>query len=610
MSSYPLPTHGASLLLAFRSQTQTQRPVLIVGCNVLAASRAFSALEANYSVVVLSPGGSHRACDELRWRAEQQQVTLLDFEMDPSSTDADASSLKHHLDTTGASLVFITDTLSSCSARRSRTSAASLASLCRARGVPINVTDMPDLCDFTVASAHRFTDTDGACTPLQVAVVTNGQGCRLSSRIRRDIVASLPRAVGGAVARVGQLRALAKGAAHDADADAWVDEDSAPTPNRPVAQRAQEESVAEHAGRRMRWVAQVSEYWPYARLAVLSAADMESVLSGDGLAPVLPSLPAPVRNGPAEHAGDSELGSPHGLVLDATAPCPPGRIYLLGSGPGHPGLLTVATRDVLTRRADVVLSDKLVPEAVLRLIPDGVDVRIARKFPGNAEGAQNEMMEAAVELARKGLTVVRLKQGDPTVYGRAGEEVLYFRQHGLETVLIPGVSSALAGPVFAGIPVTQRGAAESLVVCTGVGRQGRAVVLPGYERPRTLIVLMGVARLAQLLDTLTAADMPRRAGAAYPLNTPIAIIERASMPDQRALVSTLAHIAEALESCGEQRPPGMIVIGWAVLSLAGNGCVDVLEDDAEAEDDARVVRWLGGKKWRVSEGLPSGWDDL
>ena len=190
-----------------------------------------------------------------------------------------------------------------------------------------------------------------------------------------------------------------------------------------------------------------------------------------------------------------------------------------------------------------------------------------------------------------------------------GEEILYFRQRGLDAIVVPGVSSALAGPLCAGIPVTQRGAAESFIVCTGVGRQGQDVVLPGYERARTLVILMGVARITQLLETLQTLDSTaRRNGPPYPAHTPIAIIERASMPDQRVITSTLAHIESALESNGTQRPPGMIVIGWSILSLWGDGDMSVLDKGAEEEDGSRVLRWMNGKSWRVVEGFSGDWD--
>jgi uroporphyrin-III C-methyltransferase len=145
--------------------------------------------------------------------------------------------------------------------------------------------------------------------------------------------------------------------------------------------------------------------------------------------------------------------------------------------------------------------------------------------------------------------VIRLKQGDPFIYGRGGEEVLFFRQHGFESVVVPGISSSIAGPLMMGIPVTQRGVAESMVLCTGVGRKGKAVQLPGYVRGRTLIVLMGVARIKQVLAVLTRTDLKDsssdkettgwREGAAFPPYLPIAIIERASSHDQRMVASTI-----------------------------------------------------------------------
>jgi len=204
---------------------------------------------------------------------------------------------------------------------------------------------------------------------------------------------------------------------------------------------------------------------------------------------------------------------------------------------------------------------------------------------------------------------LQLKQGDPTVYGRAGEEILYFRSQGFEPIVIPGVSSALAGPIFAGIPVTQRGVAESFIVCTGVGKGGKGVKLPGYERSRTLVILMGVARLGAVLDTLQDPDLPpeKRNGPPHPWYTPIAIVERATMPDQRTVFSTLRDVGAALESVGEQRPPGMIVVGWSVLCLWKHGDVSVLDRGGEEVDEARVRAWLEEKLWRIQEGLSDNW---
>ncbi|RXW23086.1 hypothetical protein EST38_g2765 [Candolleomyces aberdarensis] len=600
MLEYPEPTKGASLILAFRPTR-----VLILGSGPLAASRTFSALEADSEVLILAQGGLESACEEIKWRASRSQVKVSDWSSDGGDSQETTVLEKFLDDTPGISLACITDTAIHPH-RRSRDSCERIYRVLKARNIQVNTTDIPDLCDFTFTSTHRFTDaTTQKASPLQIGVTTNGQGCRLSSRLRRDIVSKVPSHATLAVSNIGRLRSLAKEKASESkgkepvslvedDGSDEIEEDSAvTTPNRPVPSRSTSETAVESARRRMKWVAQVSEYWPLTKLASLTETDMSELLEGE-----VPETPL------TQSLMGISASSIHSLPSLNR-----GRIFLVGSGPGHPSLLTQATHTILTRLADLVLSDKLVPDAVLALIPKSVEVRIAKKFPGNAEGAQMEMMEAAIEAANRGLTVVRLKQGDPVVYGRAGEEVLYFRSHGFEPLIIPGVSSALAAPTFAGIPVTQRGAAESFIVCTGVGRRGKEIQLPAYERGRTLVILMGVARLAQVVQSLTnTLPSNKREGAAYPLNTPVAIIERASMPDQRVITSTLKDIVQALESSGDQRPPGMIIVGWSVLCLHGRGDTEVLEEGAEKGDERRVERWLGAHKWRVETGIDANWD--
>ncbi|KAK7695128.1 hypothetical protein QCA50_002318 [Cerrena zonata] len=613
MASYPTPHGGASLILSFRFQ---KRIVLIIGGNSLAASRAFAALDADSSVVVIARGGEASVCDELKWRAQQHQLSVIDWDALPgpssssSSSEQDAELLEGYLSTNPyVSLVCVTDTLLSAeiSQKRNKLSAEKIARVCRSRNIPVNITDLSDLCDFTFTSTHRFQDPDtGSPSPLQIGITTNGQGCRLATRLRREIISKLPKDVGRAVSKVGKLRELARAdSSLESANEASISEDGAEaTPNAPVPQRSAQETPQEDATRRMKWVAQVSEYWSLQRLADMSEQELADVLNGQAGLPVAQPVDS---NGTASNPDHAV--SLHGLSLTSTPP--KGRIFLVGSGPGHPSLLTIATHSALTRHADLVLSDKLVPAAVLALIPKHVEVRIARKFPGNADGAQQELMEAGVEAARRGLTVVRLKQGDPTVYGRAGEEVLYFRAHGFEPIVVPGVTSALAGPIFAGIPVTQRGAAESFIVCTGVGRRGKEVKLPGYERSRTLVMLMGVARLPQVLVALQSEDaVSARNGPAYPPNTPIALIERGSMPDQRVIYSTLRDIVAALDSVGEQRPPGMLVIGWSIISLFGKGDMTILDDDASSSDEARLRLLLGEAKWKICEGIDEAWNLL
>lgn len=218
------------------------------------------------------------------------------------------------------------------------------------------------------------------------------------------------------------------------------------------------------------------------------------------------------------------------------------------------------------------------------------------------------------------------------------------------------MSSALAAPTLFDMPCTQRGAATSFLITTPVGKGGKALEMPKYERARTVVVLMGVARLGSVVKALLGSGLSKEGE--YPSHLPIAIIERASMPDQRVIESTLADIERAMESVevGAQRPPGMMVIGWSVVALWGEGNVDILDGgdgeegelgkksrrnepkvgqigDSEVteegsaigarveenevadgknreEDDIRRVRkWLGDDAhWRVREGLVRTWD--
>lgn len=418
-TAYSTPIGGASLILSFRLQNKT---ILIVGSGTLAASRAFAALEADSAVIILAKGGLHSACEEIRWRHQQNQLRFVNWDELPGSSgpNRDAETLEAFLkDTPGISLAVVTDTLNSVH-RRDYSSASQLQAVFKSRNIPVNVTDMADLCDFSFTASHRFQHhVNGEKTSLQFGITTNGQGCRLAARLRRDVVSKLPREVGAAVEKVGRMREMAKDSdedaassgnipAHDEVDDEIAEDGIILTPNRPVPSRSPSETAFEQRKRRIKWVAQISEYWPISKLATMSVPEMRDVLAGQSnlSSEIVPSSASiqPQRQSDALDITRPSPPSKHFFDL----PPKPGKILLVGSGPGHPSLLTMATHTALTQLADVVLSDKLVPDAVLALIPKHVRVQIARKFPGNAEGAQAELMEAAVEAAKKGLTVVRV----------------------------------------------------------------------------------------------------------------------------------------------------------------------------------------------------------
>lgn len=585
-SPYPTVFSGAALPLTFHP---TNLSVLVVGNRRLAASRAFTFLESDAKVLIASSEPVSSAHDELQYRQKQKQIDYL--QVQPITREEWTTLFTSHM----ISLVCVTDTMIGSNSRSSE-SAEIIHQAATALNIPVNISDHPSLSTYTFPSVHRFQGIDGPSN-LQVAVSTNGQGCRLSGRIKREIVSKLPSVIGAAVDNVGRLRQRAKSFSRFSEED--VDTPlNAPVPQLDTPSLLRQASYSllrppeanSQQLRRMRWVHQMSEYYSLEALARLTDEDLNHALDtwkGD-------SLP--------HHEGVSD-------ELDAGSVLRKGRISLIGSGPGHPALLTVAALHSL-RNATLILSDKLVPSEILALIPQTTKLHIAKKFPGNNEGAQNEMMVMALEGARAGEDVVRLKQGDPFVYGRGGEEVLYFREHGFECTIIPGVSSALAGPLMMGIPVTQRGVAESMIMCTGVGRAGKSVQLPGYVKSRTTCILMGVARISTIVDVLISPNAPGRDGQAYPRHLPIAIIERASSPDQRVILSTLEHIADALKSV-EERPPGMMLVGWAALCLEGEGRVDILDTEDQGGEEGIVRAWLGEeRRWKIREGLGGEWEEF
>lgn len=446
-----------------------------------------------------------------------------------------------------------------------------ISGLCRRLRIPVNVVDAPNLCSFTLLSTH----SDG---PLQIGITTSGRGCKLSSRIRREVAAALPPNFGQAIERLGTIRRKIweeDHAAHAAAESSPEGDDEAElnqkhTFNSLVNPSDPDPEILRN--RRIRWLSQICEYWPLRRLAGITDDDVSAVLS-------------------AYKSSDR----PHATVLSSTLPPTRGRITLAGSGPGHPSLLTQATHHAI-KSADFILADKLVPEQVLDVIPRRTPVHIARKFPGNAEAAQEELLHMALEAAKQGKQVLRLKQGDPYLYGRGAEEVTFFRERGFSPTVLPGVTSALSGPLFACIPVTHRAVSDQVMICTGTGRKGAGPAPPPYSANTTVVFLMALHRLQSLVDSLlllTGAEKNEMSAphgyVPWPPDTPCAVVERASCPDQRVIRSTLAHICAAVEAEGS-RPPGLLVLGWTceVLQKLGGA---------------------GGPKWITEEGF-RGLDDL
>ena len=231
------------------------------------------------------------------------------------------------------------------------------------------------------------------------------------------------------------------------------------------------------------------------------------------------------------------------------------RVSLVGAGPGDPELLTLGALRRL-RLADVVLHDALVTPEILALCSPGAR-RIDVGKRGGREGASQEWITALlVSEARAGRRVVRLKGGDPYLFGRGGEEALALTRAGIPWEVVPGVSSALGVPARAGIPITHRGVSSSVAIVTGhlaVGAE--AIDWAGLAGAQTLVVLMGAEHVAEICSALLASGrLP---------DTPVAIVQRGTLPDQQTVVSTLAALART-GSMERLARPALLVIGEVV----------------------------------------------
>jgi len=233
-------------------------------------------------------------------------------------------------------------------------------------------------------------------------------------------------------------------------------------------------------------------------------------------------------------------------------------VAIVGGGPGDPGLLTVRARELLDQ-ADVVVVDRLAPQAVLATLRPEVEVVDVGKSPHRHNATQEEINVILVDRARSGSLVVRLKGGDPYVFGRGGEEALACVAAGVPVEVVPGVTSAVAVPAAAGIPVTHRGITQDFAVVSGhldPAAPGSSVDWEALAcGPGTLVLLMAMACI-----NVIAAELIKRG---RPASTPVAVISSGTLSTQRVLISELHSVAEDVTR--EQfSPPAVIVIGEVV----------------------------------------------
>ncbi len=274
-------------------------------------------------------------------------------------------------------------------------------------------------------------------------------------------------------------------------------------------------------------------------------------------------------------------------------------MYLVGAGPGDPGLMTQRSLELIST-ADAVLYDRLIPPGALEGARPDAELRYVGKEPGRPAVSQEEINELLVELGRAGRRVVRLKGGDPFVFGRGGEEAEALAAAGVPFEVVPGVTAGVAAPAYAGIPVTHRDAASAVAFVTGhedPSKDGSALDWEALARfPGTLVFYMGVKNLGSIAQRLVDAG---RSG-----SEPAAVVARGTLDGQRTVSGTLADIAERVAQA-EVRPPAITVVGpvaelaetlaWLETRPLHGEVVAVTRARAQASELATRLRELGAE---------------
>ena len=235
-----------------------------------------------------------------------------------------------------------------------------------------------------------------------------------------------------------------------------------------------------------------------------------------------------------------------------------GKIYICGAGPGDPDLLTVKSAKLL-KTCDVVLYDRLVSNKIVNRIPNFCKKICVGRETGDPADNQDKTNDLMVKYAKKGDKVLRLKGGDPFIFGRGGEEAQYLREHNIRYEIVPGITSPIASAIYAGIPLTHRLFSSSIAIVTGHESVDKGEPAVQWKRLAnavdTIVIMMGVGRLRQICSDLIKAGMSK--------NIDVAVIENGTTARQRLVKGTLENIAD-ISKMAEIIPPAIIIIGKVV----------------------------------------------
>lgn len=500
--------------------------LVIGGVSFIASSRINSITDAGAQAVLIDKSNREDFTVALQQGIEKGKVKHVqkDFEIEDLS--------RHGREETEGVVdkVFVTLPLSEVKKKEE------IFRQCKKLRIPINTADSLEFCTFSLLSSYSSGD-------FKMGVSTLGKGCKLAARIKRELTNALPVNIGEICSRIGEIRTKIQEqdetdlleVQNEKDSVGEHDDDATHGGNFNKLVGECDMSKEQQKLQRSRWLSHLVEYFPLDSLASLSMDDLASAYKKRKSLGKENVCEEPDQK--RKHLGKE------------------GRISLVGAGPGSVSLLTLGALNEI-HTADLVLADKLVPQQVLDIIPKNrTRLFIARKFPGNAEKAQEELLDIGMQSLSRGEKVVRLKQGDPYIFGRGGEEFNFFSQHGFVPNVVPGITSGLSAPVLAAIPPTHRDVADQVLIMTGTGRRGIVPDLPDFVKSRTTVFMMALHRAADLINRLIIDKD-------WDENLPAAIIERSSCHDQRVIRTTLKSVGKAVEACGS-RPPGLLVTGYS-----------------------------------------------
>jgi len=235
-----------------------------------------------------------------------------------------------------------------------------------------------------------------------------------------------------------------------------------------------------------------------------------------------------------------------------------GKVYLVGAGPGDSKLITLRAVELL-KKADVVLYDRLVSKKIISLIPKKAEKIYVGRAVGDDTTHQNTTNDLMVNYAKSKKNIVRLKGGDPIIFGRGGEEAEFLKEHNVKYEIVPGITSGIGSATYAGIPLTHRKHASSVVFVTGHEDPEKRKEAVKWKRLAksvdTIVIMMGLSRIDFICKELIAGGMDR--------NTPVAVIQNGTTPKQKTVVGTLSNIAKIVKS-NKMTPPTNIIIGKVV----------------------------------------------